>query len=57
MLTAKKVASTLLYIKSFPWGFSPLYKGELHVTGFGVSPIISLLNNSAFALVAVLNSR
>lgn len=57
MLTTKKSRQHLICKKHFPSKFSPLYKGRIMNSLLGYFPIISLLNNAAFTLVAVLYSR
>ena len=57
MLAAKESRQHLIY-KNISLRNSLLsIKGELWIHVWGISPIISLLNNAAFALVAVLYSR
>lgn len=57
MLTTKKSRQHLICKKHFPSKFSPLYKGIIMNSRLGYFPIIPLLNNAAFTLVAVLYSR
>ena len=56
MLAAKESRQHLIY-KNIPSKNSTLYKGRIMNSRLGYFPIISLLNNAAFALVAILNSR
>ena len=57
MLTTTKSRQHLICKKHFPSRFSPHYKGRIMNSLLGYFPIIPLLNNAAFALVAVLYSR